>query len=454
MLDVSNTGPEPQTQSPPGSLRPAPDRIALPALSSAAAQHFVQQQLAQRWLVLPPVLERVVEFSQRLAEAAKQGDALLFIGVHRDNFPTLGYLVHGLRQRGVRAFGAYIMTKVDETAPEPFEDIISCRGSFGVLSELLLRAPCVPVYLQAHAQRAFLSQLVHALRPELNVFQEIYDWMESFIDPAHEAQFASEGVFSAVDIEVMRASERYVRTRLGGFIYKDGGEPMARLLAASTVPSLQLMPCPPRSFQQRPVTPAAGPLRLVHAGQLRSAGSSRAFSDIYALPLYEDLLQQGLDVSVFPSATTPQSLTELFGDYIRLAEREPRAHFMQHLPLRELIDALHGQFHYGMLLYHFDPDLIVGKAHLQAALASKLFMYWAAGLPALVSEELAYMASLVEDTGAGLVVKRSELSSLGERLQNLDYAALQQRVVAAQERYHVELFVPKLCELLLSSARA
>ncbi len=448
MLDLAAVDPLSEIQQPPGALRPATTRLPFPHLPSPEAVDFLQRHLAERWIVTPRVLERVVEFSDRLNAAAEQGQALLVVGVHRDNFPSLGYLVHGLRERGVRAFGTYVLHRMDETKPEPFEDIVSCRSSFGVLAEIIQRAPNVPVYLQAHAQRSFLSQLIHALRPELKIYQEIYDWMDSFVDPAHEAQFESEGVFSQVDIQVMRASERYVRTRTSGFIYKDGGEPMARLLGSATVPSLQMMPCPPRSFQLAPQNPPDGPLRLVHAGQLRSAGSSRAFSDIYTAPLYEDLLSQGLDVSIFPSATSPQSLEEMFGDYRRLAEREPRAHFMQHLPLRELIDALHGQYHYGMLLYHFDPDLIVGKAHLQGALASKMFVYWAAGLPALVSEELAYMATLVRETGAGLVVKRSDLPTLGARLQSLDYAELQRRVVAAQQKYHIEHFIPALCELL------
>jgi hypothetical protein len=120
--------------------------------------------------------------------------------------------------------------------------------------------------------------------------------------------------------------------------------------------------------------------------------------------------------------------------------------------LRELISALHGHFHYGILLYHFNPDLIVGQRHLQGALASKLFVYWAAGLPVLVSAELEYMAALVRETGAGMVVERGEIATLGERLASVDYAALQARVVIAQHRYHIEKFLPAVTALLSSSS--
>jgi hypothetical protein len=409
----------------------------------------VVEQLARYWAVEPPRLSRVDDFAQRLREASRTGRAVLFVAVHRENFPTLGYLVQGLREQGVRAFGVYLMSRIDENQPEPFEDGISCHGSFGALAELLLRAPNVPVYLQAHAQRAFLSQFLHALRPDLRVVQEVYDWMDAFVDPAHEAVFEQEKVFTRPEIQVMRAAERYVRTRTSGFIYKDGGAPLAQLLAESTVPSVQLMPCPPRSFQLGPRRAPPGPLRLAHAGGLRSAGVSRAFADLYAVPLYRQLLDQGCALGIFPSAVGPNGFEAAFGDYRRLAAEQPRARLHEHLPLRELIGALHGNFDYGMLLYHFNPELVVGQRHLRGALASKLFVYWAAGLPALVSEELEYMATLVRQTGAGLVVTRSELGTLAERLHGLDYAELQRNVAAAQERYHIERFLPAVSDLLL-----
>jgi hypothetical protein len=442
------TSPHTSPLAPEGSLRPEACALHFPALTSETALACLQQLLAQRWSVSPEQLARARELTGKLQQANQTGRTVLFVAVHRENFPTLGYLVHGLREQGLRAFGVYLMPDIDESQPAPFEDCTSCRGSLGMLAEIILRVPNVTVYLQAHATRVFLSQLLHALRPELHVFQEVYDWMDAFVPPEHEAVFEQEKVFTRPEIELMRASEQYVRTHTSGFIYKDGGTPLAQLLAASTVPSVQLMPCPPQSFQLQPLPPPAGPVRLAHAGGLRSAGSSRAFADIYTMPLYRDLLAQGCHVTVFPSAVNPNGFQAAFGDYQRLAAEHPRAHFREHLPLRELIAALHGSFHYGMLLYHFNPDLIVGQRHLRGALASKLFVYWAAGLPALVSEELQYMATLVRETGAGLVVRRTELATLGERLADVDYAALQARVVAAQERYHIERFLPAVTALL------
>ena len=92
--------------------------------------------------------------------------------------------------------------------------------------------------------------------------------------------------------------------------------------------------------------------------------------------------------------------------------------------------------------------LVVGQRHLKGALASKLFLYWAAGLPVLVSDELEYMATLVRQTVAGLVVSRTALDTLAQRLGDLDYSELQVRVVEAQRQYHIERFLPAVTALL------
>src|SRR6188474_475938 len=112
MLEGSTLAPVIQP-SPHAPLRPDPFELRFAALPSDSAKACVHQLLARYWAVTPAALERVVEFSDRLNAASQSGRAVLFVGVHRENFPTLGYLVHGLREQGVRAFGVYLMTRVD-----------------------------------------------------------------------------------------------------------------------------------------------------------------------------------------------------------------------------------------------------------------------------------------------------------------------------------------------------
>ncbi|HET6584978.1 MAG TPA: hypothetical protein VFG69_16090, partial [Nannocystaceae bacterium] len=116
------------------------------------------------------------------------------------------------------------------------------------------------------------------------------------------------------------------------------------------------------------------------------------------------------------------------------------------------VEALHGHFDYGLLLYPFDDDLVVGRRHLQTALASKLFAYVAAGLPVLVSPELGYMAALVREHGIGLVVAKSELSTLGPRLASVDYAALCAAVTRAQPEFCIEHHLDGVLSLIGKAA--
>jgi hypothetical protein len=99
-------------------------------------------------------------------------------------------------------------------------------------------------------------------------------------------------------------------------------------------------------------------------------------------------------------------------------------------------------------LYPFPAELVVGRRHLQTALASKLFAYVTAGLPVLVSPELEFMASLVRERGIGLVVPAAEIASLAERLDAVDHAALCDAVARAQPELCIERHLPDVLRLL------
>ena len=139
---------------------------------------------------------------------------------------------------------------------------------------------------------------------------------------------------------------------------------------------------------------------------------------------------------------------DALGEYVDAAANDPRFRLEPRLPVARLVDALHGRYHYGILLYPFDDDLVVGRRHLQTALASKLFAYVAAGLPVLVSPELGYMAELVRTHGIGLVVERDDIPTLAERLDDTDHAALCAAVACAQPEFCIERHLPDVLHLV------
>lgn len=431
-----------------------PAQLDLPALKLPACRDFLLEALNQRWQIGPQDIARLDALAAEIrarGEASGGGQTIVCAAVHHGNFPTLQYLAHGLRARGQRTLGVYLMS----TPPaDTFDWSYACDGSLARFCYLLRQLARGSVYLQAHARWCFLGQLVQAVAPALAVYQEVYDWMELFVEREHEPAFLEAGWFSESELALIRQAETHVRTGLDGFVYKGCRTTMAGLLGEATVPSVQIVPCPPRSWQRPPAPPPAGPWKLVHAGQIKSQAASRAiFGDLHYLPVIHTLTTQGCEVTAYASAAPDRdTFQRLYGDYLDEAARNPRFALEPHLPVRDLIRALNGRFHFGLLIYQLDDDLKVGRPHLRAALASKLFSYLAAGLPVLVSRELEYMAELVERHGCGIVVDRNDFGRIGELLAAVDYGELQAAVLRAQELFHIERYVPPILDLLTRGA--
>jgi len=372
--------------------------------------------------------------------------ALVFVAVHHGNFPSLEYLAHALRAEGRQVLAIYLH---GQPPAGTFDDAVSCGGSLAVLAAVLRALPSRTIHLQAHGRWSWLSQLVVAVHPRLRVVQELWDWMDAFVDPAHEDAFVQDGVFAEPEIAAMRVSEAWVRTATAGFVHKHGGPALDAVVADKTVPEVRIFPGPPRAWMRTPVPSDGPPWRLVHAGQVKpSTSSRRVFGDLHVLPLVRALTEQGLEVTAYASALGPGlSPEDALGEYAAHARVDARFRLESRIPVAELVDTLHGRHHFGMLLYPFDADLVVGRRHLQTALASKLFAYVAAGLPVLVSPELVYMAELVRTHGIGLVVPRDEIPALASRLAGVDHAVLCEAVARAQDVFCIERALPDLLRL-------
>jgi hypothetical protein len=416
-----------------------PAALALPALADPACRDFLLDLLQQRWQLDAADMAAIDALAQRV----RGDDLVICAAVHHGNFPSLEYLAHGLAASGHRTLGVYLLTP---PPPATFSDSYGCGGSLGRFAYLMQRLGRGPVYLQAHARWCFLGQLIEAVAPGLTVTQEVYDWMELFVERGHEAPFIAAGWASAPEIALMRNAEAHVRRAPGGFVFKGSRAVLDQAFGPAPGPSLEIAPCPPRAWQQPPLPPPPGPLRLVHAGQLKGAATSRAvFGDLHYLPVIRALTDQGCEVTAYGSAAPDaETFARQWADYRDEAARNPRFVLHPHQPVRTLIQDLPGRFHYGLCAYRFDQDLAVGKRHLDSALASKLFTYLAAGLPVLVSRQLGTMSALVEQHGCGVVLEAGDLERLPARLQGVDHQALREGVVRAQRHFHFERFLPPL----------
>lgn len=428
---------------------PAPrslEDLSISVLSDPGCRAFVRELLASRWQFDPHDATELASLVEQWARARGEGHTLVVVAVHHGNFPSLEYMAHALRTAGWRLLGVYLQ---GEPPRSTFDFTYACDGSLARLAALA-RELSGSVYLQAHGRWAFLSQVIAAANSELRIVQEVWDWMDAFIEPQHEELFAEEGLFSREEVVLMRLAERHVRTRTAGFVHKHGGSLLDEVVADRTVPEVRIMPCPPRRWARAPHPDRSGPWRMVHAGQIKSSHTSRRiFGDLHYLPLIRSLTAQGLLVTAYGPATPPgKSHDEMLAEYVREAGENRYFELRERVPVSDLVAAMHGNHDFGLLLYHFDPDLAVGKRHLQTALASKLFAYLAAGLPILVSRELEYMAQLVEEHAIGLVLERDQIAGLADLLQRVDYRALCESVTKAQEKFCFEHELPQILALV------
>ena len=361
---------------------------------------------------------------------ASAPNTVVLVALHHGNFPSLEYLAEVLRGRGRPTAAIYLQS---DPPADTFDATLGCNGSLATLTDVIARLPARAIYLQAHGRWAFLSQLLATVHPGLRVVQEVWDWIDAYVDPANEQPFVDAGLFAPDELTMIRSAERRVRTSTAAFVQKHGGAVAEAIVADASVPELRIFPAPPRAWMHAPVARVPGPWRCVYAGQLKPSDTSRAaFGFLHYLPMIHALVEQSIAVTAYGGAGG------IYEEYERAAQRMDGFTYHQRIEVRALVEALHGQQDFGLILYDFDDELVVGRRHLQCSLASKLFVYLAAGLPVLVSSELAYMAELVEREGIGFAIAAHEVPRLCARLDACDYAALQANVARAQRRFIAE----------------
>ena len=397
--------------------------------------------------------ERVVRkdlsvFIRKIVKAEKHGkDIVLFIAVNQGSCPSIEYVAKGLGEQENRyVSGIYLRS---EPPIGVYDNAVSCKGSLWMLAELICRIPVKTIYLQAHARWSFLSQFIKAIKPDIFVIQEVYDWMGAYI--GDKRIFINEGVFSEAEIRLMQESEQYIRNNNYAFIYKDGGKWMRQIIETSKAHSLQILPCPPIKWMIKPLLRnAAKRTRLVFAGQVATNKSSmRFFGDTDYLPIFRDLTCQNLSVTVFNNVFYSKVFPdEYYSEYIQEAEKNMFFEFRTGLPMPEIIDKISGQYDYGLIISNIQQDLVVGKDHINGTISSKLFTYIASGIPVIVSKEFEYMSEFVAENGIGIVVAQDEISHLGEILAAADYDQMISNVIKTQQSYNIERYIPQICDLL------
>ncbi|MGN7612484.1 hypothetical protein ACQZV8_10420 [Magnetococcales bacterium HHB-1] len=381
----------------------------------------------------------------------KKKEVVLFISINRGNFPSIDFIAQSLQETG--RIDGFCVALITPASTRVYRDGLSCVGSLSAFALLIQKLPAtVKIYLQAHARWSFLGQFIKAYRKELHLVHEVYDWMEAFI--GDQAVFQSQGVFQPEEMALMIESEAVIRNHSAGWIYKDGGSWLQERVRESRAPSLQVLPCSPKSWMIPPNVKQKimkdQPISLVYAGQVQANRMpDRVFGDMNYLPVVRDLTAQNFLVTIYQALFHSRSSPESdFADYRAEDKRNGRFSFKKGVPLPDLLPRLNQQFHFGLMIYYFEENIAVGQRHLQGSVASKLFTYISSGIPVLISDTFTYMAHLVETYQLGVVVSKEEVLDLEKKLRGVDYPQVQTQVKAAQEIFNMDRSVGDIKKML------
>lgn len=374
------------------------------------------------------------DFIRKLDKGSSK-ERIVFVVLYPHNLALVEQIVRGYKKDHIyELVGIYLLEKPPEGM---FDNTFFCNYSLAYLVNILSQIDANLIYVAAHGEWAYLSILIKAVRKDILVIQEIYDWMENFIPNDRKA--IEEGYASPEVLDVIRFSENFVRHEIEGFIYKDGGQTMKEILQDSSIPSLKFLPYPPKCQMHFIDKEPFNKPMFVYAGAISPTSESSIYKDIQLLPLFRDITRQGYSVTAYNVPLYDEySLKMLFSDYYHEAAQNSLFSFKKGIPLPSLIPILAQNYQYGLMLYYFDADIFAGRKHLKSSMASKIFTYLAGGLPIIISEELENMANFVREHGIGIVVSRKEISTISNVISDYSYGELRDNIRIAQEKLCME----------------
>lgn len=134
---------------------------------------------------------------------------------------------------------------------------------------------------------------------------------------------------------------------------------------------------------------------------------------------------------------------EGFENIIEMAQKNPFFNYHFALEYDQLVEQL-GSYDWGWHCMDFTGGA-ESMAYVSRGLSSKYFTYLEAGLPILISKDLAYECSLIEESGIGLGIRYEELHQLPGKLSKCNYSQMKQNVISYRKKCSMEKQLPRLC---------
>ncbi len=187
--------------------------------------------------------------------------------------------------------------------------------------------------------------------------------------------------------------------------------------------------CLPEYFAN--AEPVNGPFQLTYAGVLNSSVlPAYKYGNNQYIEIVKEIISQKIGFNIYINKWQIES-EDMYADYIALSKQTDYFKFNFALPQVALQNKIASD-HFGCSLHNFQ----ITEHHPlfgQTSIGNKLSTYLEAGLPVIVSSNLKYNTQVVEDLGVGFGIPLNQLSDLGRKLNEIDYAGIKRRVLQVRE---------------------
>ena len=117
-------------------------------------------------------------------------------------------IVRGLKATDMyELFGMYLLERPDKKI---FNHMFFCNSSLRNMIEVLTQIDVDLIYVQGHGLWTVLSPLIKAVRSDIPVVHEVYDWVENIVDESKDIP-EKESIFKSEELHAIKFSEKFLR---------------------------------------------------------------------------------------------------------------------------------------------------------------------------------------------------------------------------------------------------
>ncbi|HEB79772.1 MAG TPA: hypothetical protein ENI79_04785, partial [Rhodospirillales bacterium] len=344
-------------------------------------------------------------------EAVRGADKCVVFVAHTPLFVILREAMY-LKRNGYSVYLASVWAVpefIQEVFDNHFDGVVYTFGSFRIMRRMLAALEPDIFHVQCWMWFYFLGRMAIEAKGQAMVVCEFFDITSLY---AEREVLCRHWKPASVDFDF--AMERFILHHADAVVHRFPADVIGEWkdFHGARIADLEMHPfaCPEFVSYKDDKPPRRGnEIRLVYAGTVVPENKSypiELFPEARRLQAIRSMLEQGMEVYVFPTPYSPVNETdEEYAAYFEMLKRNPGLHFLDSVPPDKLAETI-SVYDYGILLSDIDLDLIkVKDALMRGAVGTKLFAYLEAGLPVLVNAEYREMARIVTEHGVGMAVK-------------------------------------------------